>query len=158
MPAGSAHRPASLAELAADRSPQLPLADPTVVPAADVRTAMAYVALGEAPAGMVFTTDAATTPAVEVALRIPSEATVPIVHPIALTKRATAADRALYNLLRSAEARRAFAAVGFTAPLARAARDARLTRTQEAPCRSTISRSSPPTSMPSAQPTSNCTA
>lgn len=56
--------------------------------AESVRTALAYVALGEAPYGIVYATDARAEPAVTVVGTFPPESHPPIVYPMALTTEA----------------------------------------------------------------------
>jgi molybdate transport system substrate-binding protein len=57
--------------------------------AADVRAALAYVARGEAPLGIVFDTDARLDPDVKVVGTFPADSTPPIVYPVAAVARST---------------------------------------------------------------------
>lgn len=57
-----------------------------VVPAENVRTALAVVASGNAEAGIVYQTDVAISKEIKVALKIPVERCPPIRYPIALLK------------------------------------------------------------------------
>jgi molybdate transport system substrate-binding protein len=86
---------------------------PRVVAAQDVRGALAWVAGGEAPAGIVYATDAASSPDVDVAVRVPPDLHPPVVYPLLVTKGAGDAARALRAFLLSDEARAAFEAAGF---------------------------------------------
>ena len=92
-----------------------------LAPAEDVRTALALVARGEAPLGIVYQTDAAAEPAVRVVDRFDHALHPPIVYPLALVKGAGAAARAPSNAarefaayLQSPAAARIFARHGFT--------------------------------------------
>jgi molybdate transport system substrate-binding protein len=83
----------------------------------NVRAALAYVARGEAPLGIVYATDAKAEPKVRVLARIPPEHHAPILYPIA---RLAAADAAhadgFLRFLAGPEARAVFADAGFEAP------------------------------------------
>jgi molybdate transport system substrate-binding protein len=85
-----------------------------LAPAADVRAALLLVERGEAPAGIVYATDAAVAPGVTVAGTFPATSHDPIVYPFALTRRGdTAEGRALLTFLATPEARAVFARRGF---------------------------------------------
>ena len=87
-----------------------------LAPAQDVRSALLQVERGEAPAGIVYATDAAAAPGVVVAGTFPAESHAPIVYPFALTRRGdTVPGRALMAFLQSPAARAAFVRRGFTA-------------------------------------------
>lgn len=88
-----------------------------VVPAADARTAVAYIARGEAPAGIVYASDLATAEGrLERVFDIPASLHDPIVYEVAATRasRNPAGDR-LRAFLLSEETRAVLAAAGFTA-------------------------------------------
>ncbi len=51
----------------------------------DVRTALAFVARGEAALGIVYATDAAAEPAVKIVATFPDDSHPPILYPFALT-------------------------------------------------------------------------
>ena len=55
-----------------------------LAPAADVRAALALVARGEAPSGIVYATDALLVPDVRVVAEVPASLHEPIVYPAAL--------------------------------------------------------------------------
>ncbi|MCX5515673.1 molybdate ABC transporter substrate-binding protein [Kaistia algarum] len=89
--------------------------EPHVAQADNVRAALAFVARGEAPFGIVYGTDAHAEPAVKVIATFPEDSHPPIVYPVALTKRGTSADaKAFLSFLLSPEAKPAFEAQGFT--------------------------------------------
>jgi len=89
-----------------------PLA-PFVVQAANVRAALALVALGEAPLGMVYATDAAVEPRVMTLADVPEASHPPIRYPMALTATAQDGATALQAFLTSDEARAIFSKAGF---------------------------------------------
>jgi molybdate transport system substrate-binding protein len=57
-----------------------------VVPTEDVRSALAFVARGECPAGVVYTTDAMMSDKVKIIGIFPNNSHTPIVYPLALLK------------------------------------------------------------------------
>jgi molybdate transport system substrate-binding protein len=67
----------------------------------DVRATLAFVSRGEADAGFVYATDAATSDTVRVALQVPENLHPPIRYPLVLIHRATIkpAARLLYEYL-----------------------------------------------------------
>jgi molybdate transport system substrate-binding protein len=80
----------------------------------NVRAALALVATGEAPLGIVYATDAVAEPAVSVLGRFPAETHPPIVFPVALLTEATdPADAAFLDALHGAAARAVFERNGF---------------------------------------------
>ena len=87
----------------------LPLA-----PAENVRIALAYVARGEAPLGIVYATDAQAEPRVRVAAVFPESSHTPIRYPAALTRDARPEARGFLDYLSSPAARAVFTAAGFT--------------------------------------------
>lgn len=86
---------------------------PRVVQTANVRAALALVALGEAPLGIVYATDALIEPRVSVLATFPSTTHAPIRYPMALTPNATDAATALYTFLTGGAAQARFASAGF---------------------------------------------
>jgi molybdate transport system substrate-binding protein len=80
-----------------------------------VRAALALVARGEAPLGIVYATDAAAEPKVKVVATFPSDSHAPIIYPFALTAE-TKLDsaRQFLEYLKGPVARRAFEAQGFS--------------------------------------------
>jgi molybdate transport system substrate-binding protein len=82
--------------------------------AENVRVALAYVARGEAPLGIVYRTDAEAEPHVKVVGVFPEDSHPPIHYPAALLKGATPDARTFLAYLGSAEARAAFEKAGFT--------------------------------------------
>lgn len=92
-----------------------------VVPAQDVRAALGFVELGEADAGVVYATDAAVTPRVEVVGTFPDAVVPPIRYPVALTKDAAPGADAFLAFLTGDEAAGVLREAGFE-PLAPGAR------------------------------------
>ncbi|QSQ12758.1 molybdate ABC transporter substrate-binding protein [Myxococcus landrumensis] len=86
-----------------------------VVPALDVRGALAAVEAGRVDAGVVYATDAAQSKKVRVAFEVPTADAPRIVYPVAvLTKgKSPEAGRAFVRFLQSEPARAAFARHGF---------------------------------------------
>lgn len=86
----------------------LPLAE-----AANVRAALALVARGEAPLGIVYTSDAAAEPRVSTLYSFPADAHPPITYPAALTQNASAPARAFLDHLSGPSATQRLVANGF---------------------------------------------
>ena len=85
----------------------------------DVRAALAYVARGEAPLGIVYATDARAEPRVRVVGTFPENTHPPIIYPAALTPEANTNAAQFLAYLRGAQARAAFERAGFTVLAAR---------------------------------------
>ena len=86
-----------------------------IVQADNVRAALAFVAHGEAPAGIVYATDAVAERTVKVIGTFPADSHPPIVYPVALTASSTNPDaRAFLDFLQSDAAMSAYTAQGFT--------------------------------------------
>ena len=86
-----------------------------VAQAENVRAALALVAAGEAPLGIVYQTDAAAEPAVKIVATFPEGTHEPIVYPAALTAESKAADAADFlAFLKTGTARALFEKQGFT--------------------------------------------
>jgi len=83
--------------------------------AENVRVALAYVARGEAPLGIVYETDAKAEPKVKVAGVFPEDSHAPILYPEALTRDAGPDAAAFLAYLSSPAARAVFIKDGFTA-------------------------------------------
>lgn len=80
----------------------------------DVRAALLLVERGEAPAGIVYATDAAVSRAVTIAGMFPADSHPPIVYPFAVTKSGdTPEARAFLTFLAGPQARDVFAKRGF---------------------------------------------
>ena len=80
----------------------------------DVRAALLLVERGEAPAGIVYATDAAVSKAVMVAGTFPASSHDPVTYPFALTKSGdTSEARALLTFLEGPQARTVFVQHGF---------------------------------------------
>ena len=86
-----------------------------VAQAENVRAALALVAAGEAPFGIVYQTDAAAEPAVKIVATFPEGTHEPIVYPAALTAESKAADAADFlAFLKTGTAKALFEKQGFT--------------------------------------------
>lgn len=96
--------------------------EPRVARAANVRAALALVARGEAPLGIVYATDAAAEDGVRTVAAFPAASHPPILYPAAITAHAAAdparaaAARRLLDFLAGAEATATFARFGFSRP------------------------------------------
>jgi molybdate transport system substrate-binding protein len=83
--------------------------------AENVRAALAFVARGEAPLGIVYQTDAAAELGVKIVAVFPETSHPPIVYPVALTKDSAHPDAAAFlDFMRSQAARAAFEKQGFS--------------------------------------------
>jgi molybdate transport system substrate-binding protein len=87
-----------------------------LVPAENVRAALAYVARGEAPLGIVYATDARIEPEVRVVGVFPAGTHPPIVYPAALVKGAKPVAAAFLRFLSGARAQAVFRDAGFIVP------------------------------------------
>jgi molybdate transport system substrate-binding protein len=86
-----------------------------IAQAENVRAALLLVSRGEAPAGIVYQTDAAADASVKIIGTFPENTHPPIIYPIALTASATHADAAAFlAYLKSAKAKPLFEAQGFS--------------------------------------------
>jgi molybdate transport system substrate-binding protein len=87
---------------------------PSVAQTDNVRTALALVATGEAPFGIVYATDALAEPRVTVVGRFPAETHPPIVYPLVRIAGGTSeAAEGLAEFLAGPEAATVFRALGF---------------------------------------------
>ena len=84
-----------------------------VASAENVRVALAYVARGEAPLGIVYSTDAKAEPKVRVIDTFPDNSHPPIVYPVAATKDAKPLAREFIAYLEGADAAAVFKKDGF---------------------------------------------
>jgi molybdate transport system substrate-binding protein len=82
--------------------------------AENVRAALAYVARGEAPLGIVYGTDARAEKRVRVVDVFPADTYPPITYPVALTVHARPQAERLADFLGGAQARQIFVRYGFT--------------------------------------------
>ena len=90
---------------------------PSVAQADNVRAALALVAVGEAPYGIVYATDAKAEPGVHLVGTFPADSYPPAIYPGALLKGAAdPADRDFFDALSGPEADAVFAAQGFEVP------------------------------------------
>src|SRR5882724_7514632 len=86
---------------------------PKVVPALDVRAALA-VAAGNIPVGIVYATDATSSDKVKVVLRVPAEATPDLRYYVAPIAPGSPAAAAFLAFLKGPKARAVFSRLGFT--------------------------------------------
>src|SRR5260221_3633371 len=87
--------------------------EPKVVGAKDVRAALALVELGEAPAGVVYSTDAALSKKVKVVAVFPDDSHPKIVYPVALvTGHDTPEAKAFFAYMKGPEAAAVFKKYG----------------------------------------------
>lgn len=76
-----------------------------LAPAQDVRAALAYVARGEAPLGVVYETDAAAEPRVRIVGVFPAASHAPIVYPAAVVRGGGVGAAAFFRFLQGRPAR-----------------------------------------------------
>lgn len=84
-----------------------------LAPAENVRVALAYVARGEAPLGIVYRTDALIEPRVRIVAAFPDSSHTPIIYPAALIKGARPGAARFLAFLRTPSARTLFKKSGF---------------------------------------------
>lgn len=87
-----------------------------LAPHENVRAALAMVAAGAVPLGIVYASDAVDEPRVRVVSPVPAGTHQPIRYPAALTRTATARAAEVLARLRGEDARVIFARHGFTPP------------------------------------------
>ncbi|MEE4356601.1 MAG: molybdate ABC transporter substrate-binding protein [Desulfococcaceae bacterium] len=80
----------------------------------DVRAALALVAQGETPLGIVYATDAAISKKVKVAAVFPEDSHPAITYPVALVAGKSAAAKKFLEFLKSPEAKTVFEKYGFS--------------------------------------------
>lgn len=86
-----------------------------IAQADNVRAALALVARGEAPLGIVYSTDAAAEPGVKIVGTFPEDSHKPIIYPAAVTKDSKSPDAlSFFNYIKGLKARPAFEKQGFT--------------------------------------------
>jgi molybdate transport system substrate-binding protein len=84
-----------------------------IVPTEDVRSALAFVARGETPLGIVYETDALVEKRVRIVDTFPDDSHAPIVYPVALIATAKPGAGRFVAYLKSPAARMVFARYGF---------------------------------------------
>jgi molybdate transport system substrate-binding protein len=89
---------------------------PRVVPALDVRAALAAVAAGNIPAGIIYATDAATSGKVKVVYQVPTDATPDLRYYAAPVAPGSPAAAAFLAFLKGPKAREVFVRYGFSLP------------------------------------------
>jgi molybdate transport system substrate-binding protein len=88
--------------------------EPKMAVTVNVRAALAYVARGEAPLGIVYATDAKVEPGVKVIGVFPDSSHHPIIYPVAATVNAKPETMQYLAFLRSAAAKSIFEGYGFS--------------------------------------------
>jgi molybdate transport system substrate-binding protein len=88
--------------------------EPKMAMTANVRAALVLVARGEAPLGIVYSTDAKVEPGVKVVGVFPESSHDPIIYPVAATVNAKPDATPYLAFLRSAAAKAIFESYGFT--------------------------------------------
>jgi molybdate transport system substrate-binding protein len=84
-----------------------------LVPAEDVRSALAFVARAETPLGIVYETDALIEPRVRIVDTFPDDSHAPITYPVALMATAKAGAGRFVGYIKSPAGRAVFAHYGF---------------------------------------------
>ena len=141
VPKDSRSRVSSFQDLARSDVKQIALGEPTTVPAGeyakevltylgiyevvkskavlakDVRQVLTYVETGNVDAGIVYSTDAASSSRVKVVATAPEKSHAPAIYPVAVIKNSKepAAARAFEDFLFGAQARATFQKYGFSA-------------------------------------------
>lgn len=90
--------------------------EPRLVPADNVRTALNFIARGEAPLGIVYASDARVEARVRVVATFPADSHPPIRYPAAMLRGRGEAARAFVAFLVTPEAQAILARAGFGAP------------------------------------------
>ena len=88
--------------------------EPKMAMTANVRAALVLVARGEAPLGIVYSTDAKVEPGVKIVGTFPENSHDPIIYPVAATVNAKPDATPYLAFLRSAAAKAIFESYGFT--------------------------------------------
>ena len=91
-----------------------PSVEPKMAMAVNVRAALAYVARGEAPLGIVYATDAKIEPGVKVIGVFPDDSHDPIIYPMVATVNAKPETTQYLAFLRSSTAKPIFEGYGFS--------------------------------------------
>jgi molybdate transport system substrate-binding protein len=91
-----------------------PAVEAKIAGADSVRSALSFVAKGEAPLGIVYGTDAAVEPDVKVVATFPESSHPPVIYPFAVTLSGKNQARDFLNFLRRPEITAIFAKSGFT--------------------------------------------
>lgn len=87
----------------------------SVAQAENARAALLLVARGEAPLGIVYSTDAAAEPNVRIVATFPEDSHPPVIYPVARIRGSRSADaKPFLDHLRSAKARMVFEKQGFS--------------------------------------------
>ena len=103
------------AKVALEKLGAWPKAAPKMAMTENVRAALALVARGEAPLGIVYETDAKVEPGVKIVGTFPADSHPPILYPFAATAGAKPQAARYLAFLRSAAAKNVFERYGFSA-------------------------------------------
>jgi len=87
--------------------------EPKLAMAEDVRAALALVARGEVPLGIVYETDAKVDPSVKIVGLFPEDSHPPIIYPVAMTEKAKPDTAKYLACLTAPEAKAIFERYGF---------------------------------------------
>ncbi len=91
--------------------------EPHLALTSDVRSALNFVARGEAGLGIVYATDAAAEPKVKIVAVFPEDSHPPILYPFAITAASkNAQTQQFFDYLKGPKAHALFAAQGFGTP------------------------------------------
>lgn len=93
-----------------------PQVETRLVPAENVRTALRFVATGNAPLGIVYSTDAASEPKVRVVAQVDRRLHAPIVYPAVLCVGADPSAQRFLAFVTQAKARQVLRRLGFSRP------------------------------------------
>jgi molybdate transport system substrate-binding protein len=102
------------AKVALEKLGAWPKAAPKMAMTENVRAALALVARGEAPLGIVYETDAKVEPGVKIVGTFPADSHPPILYPFAATAAAKPQAARYLAFLRSAAAKNVFERYGFS--------------------------------------------
>lgn len=91
-----------------------PAVEPKMAMTGNVRAALVLVARGEAPLGIVYSTDAKVEPNVKIIGVFPEDSHPPIIYPVAATANANADTASYLAFLRSPAAKSTFEGYGFS--------------------------------------------
>ncbi len=91
-----------------------PAVAPKMAMTSNVRAALTLVARGEAPLGIVYSTDAKVEPGVKIVATFPEDSHDPIIYPVAATVNARPEATGYLAFLRSQAARTVFESYGFS--------------------------------------------
>ena len=88
--------------------------EPRVASTDNVRSALSFVARGEAPLGIVYATDAAVEPGVMIVATFPQGSHPPVIYPFAMTATGNVKAAAFIAFVQTSDMAKAFARAGFS--------------------------------------------